>query len=1033
MKNYTNKYLLFSILWVWNLSNAGAYSNSTELPITQVLEQLSEKYQVFFTYDLELLQNISVEIEDFEGKELDEIIHQLLEPTTLRYERLSEKYYVIFSNNRSGKKTMRKMKRKIKQLQKLEKKSSINLHHNTKKTRRKIETILNSASEIENLKSNKIVNGKVIDEFGEALIGVNIAIAGTSIGTTTDEDGNFDLPILEGSFSFIVSYVGFKDQVIPINSFNFQTITLEEGLELGEVQVVGSRSYNRSAIDSPVAVDVIDISYLAEQNGKTEINQILEYAAPSFNATKQTGSDGADHIDPASLRGLGPDQTLILINGKRRHQSSLINIFGTRGRGNSGTDLNAIPVSAIKRIEILRDGASAQYGSDAIAGVINIVLKDQTDGMKGGVTYGMYSTAVGKGYDKKTDKELFNLNGEKRVLDPNGDKRFDGNTVKVDLNYGIKLGEQGGFMNITTEFLSKERTLRPSYSIRKGYGSASIEGFNTMINTAFPIGKNTEIYAFGGGNYRDTDAFAFSRGSFLIDGDNRAVPSLYPDGFSPHITSHIVDASISSGVRHNLKNEWTIDFNNTFGKNNFHYFIEGTNNASLWNASPTEFDAGGHRLSMNTTGLDFSKYYRDIAAGFNLAFGMEYRIENFQIFSGEEGSYALYDLNGIAITNPVFQSPAIDPNGNQLPGGSQGFPGYSPANEVNKNRTNLSIYLDSEVNLSKELLLAGALRFENYSDFGNTFNFKLATRYKLHKNLCIRASHSTGFRAPSLAQIHYNLLFNNIVSGTSVRTLLSSNTSTVTKAFGIGSLTEEKAFNSSFGFTFMSNGFTTTIDAYRIRVNDRIILTDNFDASMLGVGADNAQFFANGVDTKTTGVDIVLSYKYRLNESSKAMNFGVAANFNTLDIVDIKNGELNEFTFFGPYSHAFLKAAAPDYKVSFNLGYNTSKLTIMANYSLFSKIVLQDFQWVNNPVTTQEEADALTEIATDVYHATGTLNLNVSYKFTKYLNITLGSNNLLNTYPTPQFDGWTDQGGLNDSVQMGSDGAYFFARIGFLL
>ena len=338
---------------------------------------------------------------------------------------------------------------------------------------------------------------------------------------------------------------------------------------------------------------------------------------------------------------------------------------------------------------------------------------------------------------------------------------------------------------------------------------------------------------------------------------------------------------------------------------------------------------------------------------------------------------------------------------------------------------------DAELNVSEDFLVAGALRYENYSDFGNTLNFKLATRYKLMDGLSARASISSGFRAPSLAQIHYNLLFNNIVGNSSVRTLLAANTSTVAKGFGISSLTQEEATNLAIGFTYKTGGFTATVDAYQISVDDRIVLTDVFDASSLNVGADAAQFFANGVDTKTSGIDLVLSYRGHIGTEGNGYNFGIAANFNNTEIENINNGDLNEFTFFGPFSQAYLEAAAPDFKIGVNLGVNFGKADLQLNYTHFSEVILQDFQWVDSPATNQAEADALFEVATDTYEAAGTLDLSLGYQLTEGLKFTIGANNLLNTYPTPQFDGWTDQGGFNDSVQMGSDGMYLFGRLGF--
>ncbi|MFN8338131.1 MAG: TonB-dependent receptor [Saprospiraceae bacterium] len=873
------------------------------------------------------------------------------------------------------------------------------------------------------------VSGVIKDNTGTPLIGVSIIEKGTSNGTTSDINGAYNLDLQTTKPILIFSYTGFSSQEKSVNEASIIDVMLEEGILLGEVQVVGSRSYNRSSTNSPVAVDVIEVSKLANISGRTDVNQILQFNAPSFNASKQSGSDGADHIDPASLRGLGPDQTLVLINGKRRHQSSLVNIFGTRGRGNTGTDLNAIPAAAIKRVEILRDGASAQYGSDAIAGVINVVLKDKTDGLTGGLTYGAYSTNVGSGYAEASGSDVYNVDGKKRVLDPDGDKSFDGNTMRVDLNYGASIGDKGGFVNFTAEYLTKARTLRPGFSWRKGYGSAAVDQFQFFVNSAMPLAEKTELYLFGGRGNRDTDAFAFSRDVPSAD-EPRTVPSLYPNGFTPRITSNIIDNSFTGGIRHTLTNGWQADFSHSYGFNNFHYLIKNTNNASLGSASPTEFDAGGHSLGMNVTGLNFSKFYKKIASGLNLAFGTEYRTENFNIYAGEVGSYATYDTNGVAITNPAIQSPYINEHGVIPGGGSQGFPGYSPGNEVNKSRSNIGFYGDAELNVTEAWLVSGALRFENYSDFGKTLNYKLATRYNISDALAVRASASTGFRAPSLAQIHYNLIFTNIVAGKSLQTLLAANTSTVAKAFGINPLQEEKAQNLAAGFTYKTGGFTATVDGYIIKVKDRIILTDVFDASQLNVGAEAAQFFANGADTKTTGVDVILNYKHQLNRKS-SFTGGIAANFNNTDIEKINSGNLNPYTFFGPFSRAYLQAAAPDYKVGINAMYQTGNFDILLVYTQFSQVQLQDFQWVDTPATNQSEADALYKIATDTYKAAGTLDLAASYAISQKFRVTIGSNNILNKYPTPQFDGWTDQGGFNDSVQMGSDGRYVFARMGF--
>ncbi len=854
--------------------------------------------------------------------------------------------------------------------------------------------------------SQQVITGTVTDSSGSPLPYVNIIEKGSAKGTTTDNQGNYSIAV-DTNAILVFSFIGFETQEIEVGTQEKIDVTLLEGESLSTIIVVGSRSPKRTATDTPVAIDIIDMQDIITKSGKIEINELLQYTAPSFNANKQSGSDGADHIDPATLRGLGPDQTLVLINGKRRHSSSLINVFGTRGRGNSGTDLNAIPASAIKRIEVLRDGAAAQYGSDAIAGVINIVLKDNVNKLTGSISYGAYNTNAKGDFPAGTP----NTDGNRLDTENDGnaiadDKNFDGGSVKITANYGVQIGEDG-YANFTTEYLSKNKTLRPGFDFRRGFGEAAIDGFNFFANAAIPISEKTEIYAFGGRNYRDTDAFAFTRN----DGE-RVIPSIYPNGFTPRITSNIIDNSVSAGVRTETKGGWKIDINNTWGKNNFHYFIKGTLNASLQGSSPTDFDAGGHSLSQNTTSLDLSKYYPNILKGLNIAFGTEYRTENFEIFAGEEGSYATYDVNGLPITDPANQTQPTDPISGELrPGGSQGFPGYSPANEVDRSRSNLSVYADAELDISDSFLLGVAGRFEEYSDFGSTTNGKLAFRIKATEGINIRGSVSTGFRAPSLAQIYYNLRFTDFQGGVATETLLSANNSPVTASFGIDQLDEETALNGALGATATFGGFTATVDGYYINVKDRIVLTGTFPAPQIPNVAE-AQFFANGVDTETIGLDVILSWKGNFDFGN--ISATLAGNINNMTIEGVNNGSLDEATFFGEREKAFLLASAPESKFSFNASYSKNKFNAGLGLTHFSEIVLIDF--------------ADTE---DVYGAKITADLNVGYKLTENLKFTIGGNNIFNEYPDQQNDGETEAGGYWDAVQMGFGGAYYYARLDF--
>jgi len=866
--------------------------------------------------------------------------------------------------------------------------------------------LLNSAF----LFAQKEVSGLVKDKTGNPLPGVNIIEKGTSNGVSTDFEGSFRIKVKDGA-TLVFSYVGFGTVEKTVSGDKLDIVLTEsEGQILNDVVVVGSRNAKRTVVNSAVPIDVINVKDVTTQSGKIEINQLLQYVAPSFNANKQSGSDGADHVDPASLRGMGPDQTLVLINGKRRHQSSLINLFGTRGRGNTGTDLNAIPAASIKRIEILRDGASAQYGSDAIAGVINIVTNDNVNELTGSITYGVFNThAKGDFLPGTPNTEGFRLDKNGNGNSYGKDQDFDGGSVRVAANYGTAIGSKGGYVNITGEFLNKNKTLRPAYDFRKGFGDAEMQGVNLFANLAIPISDKTEFYAFGGSNFRDTDAYAFTRN----DGE-RVVESVYPGGYTPRITSKINDNSVAAGIRTETSGGWKFDLSNTFGKNKFQYEIKGTINASLEENSPLQFDAGGHSLLQNTTNFDISKNYGDVLSGLNIAFGTEFRVEKFEIFAGEEGSYTTYDTNGQPITDPTTQSAPIDPiSGEPRPGSSQGFPGYSPANEVNKDRTNFSLYADAELDVTEALMFSCAVRFENYSDFGSTVNGKLASRLKITDHINARGSISTGFRAPSLAQIYYNLRFTNFNASGATEVLLAPNDSPVTRAFGIDKLNEEKAVNASLGFTASFGDFTATIDGYYIQVKDRIVLTGYFDASALNLGVSEAQFFANGVDTSTHGLDIVFSWK-------KQFDFGqfgatLVGNINDMKIDKVKNGALDEATFFGKREKAFLLASAPDNKFGLNLTYTKNKFDAGLAFTRFSKVVLVDY------------ADE-----DDVYNPRLITDLTVGYQFTKSLKLTLGSNNLFNVYPTKQDEqGNTEAGGYWDAVQMGFSGAYYYARLGF--
>jgi iron complex outermembrane receptor protein len=843
------------------------------------------------------------------------------------------------------------------------------------------------------------VHGTVTDQSGAKLAGANILEKGTKRGTTTNTDGEYTYTYQNPDAVLAFSMVGFKKQEIRPSGKTQLDVSLQEGLTLSEVTVVGTRNPDRSATETPVPVDVLDVSELTTHQGQVDVNQLLQYAAPSFNANRQSGADGADHIDPATLRGLGPDQTLVLVNGKRRHQSSLVNLFGTRGRGNTGTDLDAIPASAIDHIEILRDGASAQYGSDAIAGVINIVLKSDVDQFDGGATTGAHSAQY------RTDRD------------------YDGEEFQSSGNYGVHVGD-AGFTNFTVDYTRKGRTNRPTLAsslpaYRQEFGDAELNNLSTFFNSGIPVGEQSKFYAFGGLNFRHTDAYAWTRDP----GSERNVLSIYPNGFNPRIVSDIIDPSLSLGWTTAYHN-WNIDFNNTYGKNRFHYFVDGTLNASLLDNSPTRFDAGGFGLSQNTTSINFVRPFEHVLSGFNAAFGLEYRIENYELFAGEEASWKTY--------GPVIFSidTTRDSGGNVVsidttlrPGGSQGFPGFRPDNVVDENRSEIGAYSDLELDVTREWMVDGAVRYESYSDFGNTVNGKIATRYKVNDQLALRGSVSSGFRAPSLAQLYFNAIYTDFVAGKPIDKVIAKNNSPITRKLGIPPLKQETSTNFGLGFTATPvSDLTLTVDAYHVEIKDRIVLTGAFDQSDPDIGADlvalnvgAAQFFTNALDTKTDGADVDINYAFRVDRNR--FNLSFAGNFNYMELGEIhttpKLANKKEIYFSRREQH-FLLASAPRDKMNMSLDYGLDQFHANVRFTHFGQVVLTDYD--------PKEYTYDPKVTTDV---------SLGYDIVSGMTLIVGAANVFDVYPTKQDDSETETGGAWDAVQMGFSGRFMFARLNF--
>jgi iron complex outermembrane receptor protein len=920
------------------------------------------------------------------------------------------------------------------------------------------------------------------------LAGASVKVKSTTKGATTNSEG---IAKIEAKTHDIlqISNIGYDIQNITLTNELEVSVAMEAAsVDLGDVVVLGTRGAARAKIATAVPIDVIKINQVGLPTAKMNLTSVLNMAAPSFNYNKQSGADGADHIDLGALRGLGPDQTLVLINGKRRHQTAFVALFGTRGRGNSGVDLNGFPQSAVDRIEILRDGASAQYGSDAIAGVINVVLKKD-------INHWTVNTGWSGYYDPH-----YNASQTKETNNYYYGQPIDGSTFALNANNGLALGKKGGYINFSLDLLTQSKTYRqvadtnlaattdalPVNTGRRAFGDGSVSTAGAMYNMELPIGTSgaTTFYSFGGYNYKASDAYAYTRNlsgrpdRFPIDanGDPIFVPSIMrttdyggPEVYyNPHIQTKISDGSLALGIKGKMSNDWTWDLSNTLGRNNFHYFGDQTFNASMiGNITKTHFDDGGFNFLQNTVNLDFSKSFNSFAEGLNLALGGEYRFERYAIYQGEEASYTAYPNN-------FGQAP-----------GAQGFPGFSPSDAITATRSTESVYADIELNVTKKWLLDMALRFEYYSDFGFVNTSKIATRYSISNNFNLRASISTGFRAPSLQQINFNNTLTSFSGGQLVQSLISRNGSPVTESAGIPDLTEETSNNASIGFAWKPmRNLTITVDGYAIKVMNRIVLSGLFTSSdttlppalIANLNAANvatAQFFDNAVNTTNFGLDIVVDYtkKFTSNSGIKALLAGNLQHMtvNQVNVPATLNTSYRlQKTFFSDREEAFLLASAPKAKFSLNLEYNYDKLTIGTNFIYFGNMQSKGFGWTGyadlydtglpgdplisgsfagiDPYVDEDQyldanyvgngVNILPE--TFVYTPKVTTDVFVSYKFSNSISLFLGVDNLFNVHPNfaavsasrrESFDNET--GGAWESVQMGFNGRRLFTKLAF--
>ena len=740
---------------------------------------------------------------------------------------------------------------------------------------------------------------------------------------------------------------------------------LAQAYELEKLVVLGSRFQERSVSDSPVPVDVITEEEIVA-TGQTEVGRVIQELVPSFNFSSSTISDGTDALRPATLRGLGPDQVLVLVNGKRRHKSALVHVNTSVGRGTAGVDMNAIPVSAIKRIEVLRDGSSAQYGSDAISGVINIVLKDGYDG-KVAVSVGQLHEGDGETVVASINKG-FSLGGESVVnatLEVRERSRSNRAGVMGDIQYpGTEVvqdpSECEGIDNCykltppsDNNDNGKERTF-PRDRFRIGDADSTHVSF--VLNMRGPVDfMDGEIYSFFDLSTRENEGGGFYRRANALS--QNPTGSDYPDGFLPLIKTRINDYAFGAGFEGDLTDSVKMDASYVVGGNTFSFEIANTHNATwivcqsepgLCIGAPEDYsgsiplsaEAGELKLFQHTVNLDFTV---PITFG-NLAWGGEYRREKYQIEAGEPYSYENY------LGDNNMDVGAVP--------GVQVFPGFRPDNEVSETRDAFSAYADAEFDVGEMLLLSPAVRYENYSDFGNAFNGKLSARAALSGSFSLRGSASTGFRAPSMQQIYFNNIstqFNANDEGDFVPSQVRTfrNDSQVAKDIGIPELKEETSRNFSAGFVFSPTpALTITTDFYYILIDDRIVLPNRIkssDADLSQTVKDilaqelvgEAQFFMNAADTTTKGVDIVASYDHSFADSS-TLKIVFAGTVNETEITDTNLPELLDEKFFDDQARSIIEEWQPKDRFSLSGSYSKGLASLLIAVHRYGEYTVVD-------------------------------------------------------------------------------------------
>lgn len=830
---------------------------------------------------------------------------------------------------------------------------------------------------------------------GMSVPDATVSLVGTSVTTTTDNSGRYSIEVppalaRTGRVQLRIEALG-----QPARNYDVElaagTTTFDVALTLGfeELVTVGSRTRGAEA-EKSVPVDVLTREQI-EASGYAETAQVIQSIAPSFNFPRPTITDGTDTVRPATLRGLGPDQVLVLINGKRRHQSSLVHLNSSIGRGSTGVDLNAIPVSAIERIEVLREGAAAQYGSDAIAGVINIVLKG---GESAATLTSKFGLSTGSFVGNRCDRTVTTCELGDEI------DFSDGELFDVGGSWGAAVGD--GTVTFAAEYRHHNRTNRASFDPRDQivgfdggnnavpqpnhrWGDPDTRDLMTFVNANFPLNTTGTrfVYAFGGFSRREANSAGFYRRGI----DARNWPQIYPLGFLPEIQPTVVDLSGTAGVR-GAWNAWAWDVSGEYGYNSFDFAIGNSLNVSLGPTIPpnkTEFDAGSLALGQFVANADISRGFEvePLSGPLNVAFGTEIRREQYKITSGEPDSY----ING----------GSADRVGAVAPIGAQVFPGFRPSNEVDEARTSVAGYVDIEGDVLEWLRLGLAARTEHYSDFGNTLDGKLTVRVQPDRRFVVRGSLSTGFRAPSLGQSFFSSTATNFltVEGQGLvpfESLTLPVSSAPAQVLGAQPLKAENSTHASAGVALTPiPGLDITIDYYRISIDDRIVLSGNFNAPRVAellapFGANSARFFTNAIDTRTNGVDVTASYSVNLQDAG-SLRLSASYNNTRTDIVGSVTTppELAGFeaTLFDRIERRRIECGQPHDSLRAGADWRRSRFGANVNLARYGEFC----------------SFTLTPNVDQTFEPKWLTDAEVSYEVADNLTVAAGAHNLFNVFP----------------------------------